>query len=97
LVYGVAQLRAPAAVARAVGARTDRDSLLVRRILGGRHLVQGFLLLGAPRGYHLVGGAVDAAHAVTAFAWAIRDRARRGDAVINGATSLAFAVAEAAR
>lgn len=97
MAYGVVQVVAPATVARSVGARTDHDSLLVRRTLGGRHVVQGVLLLGAPRGYHLVGGTVDVTHAVTAFAWAFRDRARRGDAVINAAASLALAIAETAR
>jgi hypothetical protein len=97
LVYGIAQLRAPAMVARAVGGRADDDSLRVRRVLGARHVVQALLLLGAPRGYHVIGAAVDATHAATAFAWAGLDRTRRGDAAINGATSLVFAVAEAAR
>lgn len=97
LAYGVVQLRAPALAARGVGSRTDDDSLRVRRVLGARHLVQALLLLGAPRGYHLLGAAVDATHAATAFAWARFDRTRRGDALINGATSLGFAVAEAVR
>jgi hypothetical protein len=97
LAYGIAQLRRPAMVARAVGGRTDDDSLRVRRVLGARHLVQALLLLGAPRRYHLIGAGIDAAHAATALAWAGLDRTRRGDAVINAAASLAFAIAETTR
>ena len=94
LGYGVVELWAPASAARAVGARTDPDSLLVRRVLGARHLVQALLLLNAPRSHHVLGSAVDVAHATSAFAWARVDPTRRGDAVLNGLTSLLFAWAE---
>jgi hypothetical protein len=94
LAYGAVQLWAPAAAARTIGGQTDADSLQVRRVLGARHLVQAFLLLNAPRGPHLLGSAVDFAHAATAFAWAGVDPKRRGDAVLNGVIDVLFAWGE---
>lgn len=80
-----------------MGSGTDDDSLRVRRVLGARHLIQAILLLGASRRAHLLGAGVDLAHAATALVWVGLDRSRRGDALINGAASLGFAIAEAGR
>ena len=94
--YGLVELVAPAAPAgRVLGVRRDRTERGVARLLGARQLTQAVLttLADSPRA-RLVGGGVDALHAVTMAGWAIADRRRGRQAWAEALTATLFAVAE---
>ena len=94
--YGLVELVAPAAPAgRVLGVRRDRTERGVARLLGARHLTQAVLttLADSPRA-RLVGGGVDALHAVTMAGWALADRRRARQAWAEALTATLFAAAE---
>ena len=94
--YGLVELVAPAAPAgRVLGVRRDRTERGVARLLGARHLAQAVLttLADSPRA-RLVGGGVDALHAVTIAGWAVADRRRGRQAWAEALTATLFAAAE---
>jgi len=94
--YGLVELVAPAAPAgRVLGVRRNRTERAVARLLGARHLTQAVLttLADGPR-TRLVGGGVDALHAVTMAGWAIADRRRGRQAWAEALTATLFAAAE---
>lgn len=66
LAYGALQLLAPERLCAVVGQRPSGTSLTLTRVLGARHLIQGFLLLttGGPAAHRVV-AAVDGLHAVS--------------------------------
>jgi hypothetical protein len=96
-LYGAGQLLAPASMARSVGANTDDTALLVRRILGARHLVQAMVLARRGPTAHRLGAAVDATHALSMVILAIVDHRHRADALLNGLSATAFAFGEVTR
>ena len=91
--YGLVELVAPAG--RVLGVRRNRTERAVARLLGARHLTQAVLttLADGPR-TRLVGGGVDALHAVTMAGWAIADRRRGRQAWAEALTATLFAAAE---
>ena len=94
--YGLVELVAPAAPAgRVLGVRRDRTERAVARLLGARQLTQAVLttLADSPRA-RLVGGGVDALHAVTMAGWAVADRRRGRQAWAEALTATLFAAAE---
>lgn len=92
--WGLALLAAPRRVLAAVGERVpDRRTVVVTRVLGGRHLVQAAVTGLAPSRAVLADGAwVDGVHALTSLALAVGDRPRARlallDAGIAGGWSL---------
>ena len=94
--YGLLEIVAPSLPAeRALGVRRDRTERRVARLLGARHLTQAVVttLVDSPRA-RLVGGGVDALHAVTMAGWAITDRRRGRQAWAEALTATLFAAAE---
>ena len=96
LSYGSALLVRPATVLRAAHVKADPHACTYARILGVRHLLQGVLLLRAAARAHLIGAAVDAAHAVTSLAWAIASKEHRRGLLLDAAAAGAFAAAGSA-
>ena len=94
LLYGAAQLVAPRTVAQTARTETDQESLLVRRVLGARHLAQAALLIRGDSTAHRKGAVVDAAHASSMIAWAITHRRRRRAALLNALSATSFALGE---
>ena len=92
---GNALLLAPDAVLRSVDhGHVDPRMRRVTQVLGGRELVQG-LLASRHRspGSILTGAAVDATHAATMLAIAIRHPADRRKAAASALTAATFAIA----
>ncbi len=93
--WGTGLLLAPDAVLRSVDRRTiDRRTRRVTRVLGGRELLQALLASRHhSRASILSGAAVDATHAATMLALAIRCPAYRRPAAASSLTAATFAVA----
>ncbi len=95
--YGLVELVAPAAPAgRVLGVRRDRTERARRPAAGcPSRSTQAVLttLADSPRA-RLVGGGVDALHAVTMAGWAIADRRRGRQAWAEALTATLFAAAE---
>ena len=91
--WGLLWLAAPRQVTAAVGGSPDRATHAFVRVLGGRELLQGAVMLAVPtRPVLLVGSAVDAIHVTTMLALAAIDRKRRGPALANAATAASSAL-----
>jgi len=91
--WGVALLVVPAQIVRATGARPDRRTLVIARLLGLRQVVQAGVSGLAPSATTLlVGAAVDIAHALTATALGAVDPRRR-IALLDGAVAATWGLA----
>lgn len=84
--WGAVLLVSPRPVLRdVVGVADDHRSIVIARILGGRHLVQAAISGLAPTPHVLALGVwVDAVHSVTALGLAVADRSRVRAGVIDG-------------
>jgi hypothetical protein len=92
--WGAALLLAPDAVLRAVGGRPDALARRVSRVLGARELVQARLAAGHRSCSAAWAGAlVDATHAATMLALAIRRPTYRRPAAASALTAASFAIA----
>jgi hypothetical protein len=94
-VWGTTLLLAPDSVLRTVGAaRLDALTRCVAQALGVRELIQAMLAVRyRSRASNLGGAAVDATHAATMLALAIRRPASRRPATASALTAAAFAIA----
>ncbi len=95
-LFGALLLCFPELLLRAAPHRNiDHPADVVARILGARHLAEA-ALIGRRRGRNwiLVSFAIDAIHALTAFAFGGVDRRHRRLALTNGVTATAFAAAD---
>ncbi len=92
--WGLALLLAPRRVLAAVGERApDRRTVVVTRVLGGRHLVQAAVTGLAPSRAVLADGAwVDAVHALTAVGLAASDRPRARLALLDAGVAGTWAL-----
>lgn len=96
--YGVGELVAPAGLAQqALGVRRGSRERTVARLLGARHVTQAVLatLVVGPRA-RVVGGGVDALHALTMVGWALADRRSARQAWGEALSAVLFAGAELA-
>lgn len=93
--WGTALLLAPDAVLRRVGhGPIDPRTRRLTQVLGGRELVQGLVASRhCSRASILSGAAVDATHATTMLALAIRRPAYRRQAAASALTAATFAIA----
>ncbi len=93
--WGIALLLAPDAVLRSVGyRRTDPRARRVTQVLGGRELLQGLIASQhLSRSSILSGAAVDATHAVTMLALAIRHPTYRRPAAASSLAAASVAIA----
>ncbi|OBH35480.1 hypothetical protein [Mycobacterium sp. E183] len=91
--WGAALLTAPSGVLGHIhGVQVDRKSLVVTRILGGRHLVQALLSGINPGPEVLAAGVwVDTVHSATALGLAAADRHRARGGVTDAAGSASWA------
>ncbi len=95
LAWGCACLLAPRRVARVAGSRmADDRAVVVMRILGARHLVQGGLSVRSPGPATLAAGVwVDAVHSLTAVVFAVVDRRRARQGLMGAAIAAGWAIA----
>lgn len=93
--WGTALLLAPDAVLCSLGhGRIDPRARRVTQVLGGRELLQGLIACRhRSRSSILSGAAVDATHAATMLALAIRRPACRRQAAASALTAATFATA----
>lgn len=93
--WGMALLLAPDTMLRSVAyRRNDPRARRVTQVLGGRELLQGVLASQhRSRSSILSGAAVDATHAVTMLALAIRRPAYRRPAAASSLSAASFAIA----
>lgn len=92
--WGTALLLDPESVLRTIGAgASDARTRRVAQVLGGRELTQAALAIRhRSRWSSLVGAAVDATHAATMIALAIRRPADRRPAAASALTAATFAI-----
>ncbi len=95
MAWGTILVLAPDEVLRCAGdGPIDPRVRRVTQVLGGRELVQGLIAARRrSRGSILSGAAVDATHAATMLALAIRRPAYRRPAAASALTSASFAIA----
>ncbi|OBG57570.1 hypothetical protein A5703_05005 [Mycobacterium sp. E188] len=91
--WGAALLTAPSGVLGHIhGVQVDRKSLVVTRILGGRHLVQALLSGINPGPEVLAAGVwVDTVHSATALGLAAADRHRARGGVTDSGVAASWA------
>jgi hypothetical protein len=101
LGYGSLLLVAPRPLVRAASGRrrAGRSEVLFARVLGLRQLGEAVAVVSTRRepAVVAVGAGVDAVHAVTAAALAVRTREHRRAAAANAAVAAALALAGTAR
>ncbi|MGO2542286.1 hypothetical protein ACT3TS_17145 [Specibacter sp. AOP5-B1-6] len=96
IMVGLCQLVRPQLLyGAATGSQPPPGAVVVLRVLGARHFVQGLLLARAGRTWHRCGALVDLAHAATMVALACGDRRWRKPAALDAALASAFAAMEA--
>lgn len=97
LLLGAGLLGWPAPVARAITGQSSAPPSWLLRLLGGRLVAQGAVLLARPRpGVARVGAIIDATHALSMVPAALLFPAHRRAAVISGVEAAAAAAMGAA-
>lgn len=90
--WGTVLLIAPRTVLARAGLRTDRNALVVTRILGARHLAQATLSGANPTPEILAAGVwVDGVHSLTALGLAVVDRSRARAGVADAVVAALWA------
>jgi hypothetical protein len=93
LAYGAVLVVAPGVLLRACGGPDDRPARIYARLLGGRQIAEGLVLVGRDEpGWPLAGALVDALHAATAVALAAHSERYRRLALLNAAGASALAM-----
>ena len=91
---GALLLRSASVAARIDGPQAGGRAVVVARVLGARHLLQGLVGLAvASRASAAVGAVVDGVHAASMVALAVLDREHRRGAAASAGVALAFALA----
>lgn len=91
-LWGAGLLLSPGKILRALGVEVDKRSVSTARVLGLRHLVQaGMSGIDPSRERLTLGVWTDSAHAATALALAMIDRARARAAVTDALVASAWA------
>jgi hypothetical protein len=92
--FGISLLLRPERIVRmAAGGHVDRKRLVVARVLGARHLLEGTALgISAAPAVAWLGAGVDALHAATAGALALVDEKDRRLLMINAGVALGFSL-----
>lgn len=92
VAWGLGLILSPGRIISALGSEPDRQTMIVARLLGIRHLVVAALLEAAPSPPTVqLGAATDALHALTALAFGATHAQRRRAALFDGAIAATWA------